>query len=134
MPNGQWLRNTRKRAGFARQEDLAIEMGINRSAIANWETDRAKPTMANAERLAVLLGRSRSEVLAKFGYPIGGGATAFPERATTEWGARDAAATGTAEETVRISLTPEELEAMLGRAADVAVRKLMAELAEGRGG
>lgn len=29
--------------------------------------------MENAERLAVLLKRQRSEVLAKFGYPIGGG-------------------------------------------------------------
>ncbi len=29
--------------------------------------------MANAERLAVVLHRQRSEVLAKFGYPIGGG-------------------------------------------------------------
>ena len=71
--NGQWLKNARKRAGFARQEDLAREMGTVRGAVGNWESGRSVPDMANAERLAVLLKRPRSEVMAKFGYPIGGG-------------------------------------------------------------
>lgn len=70
---GQWLKTARRRAGYATQRDLASDMGIGRGAVGNWETDRAVPSMANAERLAVLLRRPRSEVLAKFGYPIGGG-------------------------------------------------------------
>lgn len=73
VANGQWLKNARRRAGYARQEDLADALGVKRGAVGNWETDLSKPTMANAERLAVLLNRPRAEVLAKFGYPIGGG-------------------------------------------------------------
>lgn len=48
-------------------------MGTSRGAVGNWENGTDRPSMANAERLAVVLHRQRSEVLAKFGYPIGGG-------------------------------------------------------------
>lgn len=71
--NGDWLRRARRREGFRRQEDLAKEVGVGRSAVANWETDRGIPDMANAERLAVVLKRPRAEVLARYGYPIGTG-------------------------------------------------------------
>jgi transcriptional regulator with XRE-family HTH domain len=73
MATGDWLQNARRRAGYASEEALAEAMGISRGAVGNWETGRNRPSMANAERLAVLLRRDRSEVLAKFGYPIGGG-------------------------------------------------------------
>lgn len=73
--NGDWLKRSRKRAGFARQEDLAEALGVTRSAVANWEAERGDPDMANAEKLAVLLHRPRAEVLARFGHPIGAGET-----------------------------------------------------------
>lgn len=70
---GPWLKRARMRAGFARQQDLADAIGVERSAVANWETDRGKPTMANAERLAQEIKQPRAVVMGKFGYPIGGG-------------------------------------------------------------
>lgn len=69
----EWLKNARRRAGFRSQADLATAMGTSRGAVGNWENGTDRPSMANAERLAVVLHRQRSEVLAKFGYPIGGG-------------------------------------------------------------
>ena len=69
----EWLKNARRRAGFASQAALATALGTSRGAVGNWENGTDRPSMANAERLAVVLHRQRSEVLAKFGYPIGGG-------------------------------------------------------------
>lgn len=85
--SGAWLRNARRRAGFSRQEDLAKEVGVSRGAVGNWESDRGVPEMANAERLAVVIKRPRSEVLAKFGYPIGGGEplAELPAQPPSEW-------------------------------------------------
>jgi transcriptional regulator with XRE-family HTH domain len=62
-------------------------MAVSRGAVANWETEKTIPTMANAERLAALLKRPRSEVLSKFGYPVGGGEplTALPTVIPPEW-------------------------------------------------
>lgn len=68
-----WIKNVRRRAGFATQKALADALGIERSAVGNWETGRGVPSMAHAERFAVVTNRKRAEVLAKFGYPIGGG-------------------------------------------------------------
>lgn len=68
-----WIKNVRRRAGFASQAALADAMGVTRGAIGNWETGASVPSMAHAERFAVVTRRERSEVLAKFGYPIGGG-------------------------------------------------------------
>lgn len=73
--NGDWLKRARRRAGFKRQADLATAVGVSRSAIANWETERGVPDMANAERLAVVLDKPRAEVLARYGHPIGAGET-----------------------------------------------------------
>ncbi len=69
----KWLYNARLRAGFGTQQDLADAMGVSRGAVGNWEAGTDRPSMENAERLAVLLKRPRAEVMAKFGYPIGGG-------------------------------------------------------------
>lgn len=68
-----WIKNVRRRAGFATQDAFADALGVKRSAVGNWETGRGKPSMAHAERFAVVTRRKRSEVLARFGYPIGGG-------------------------------------------------------------
>ena len=69
----EWLKNARRRAGYASQDSLAKALGVSRGAVGNWENGTDRPSMENAERLAALLKRQRSEVLAKFGYPIGGG-------------------------------------------------------------
>lgn len=69
----EWLKNARRRAGYSSQAALADALGTSRGAVGNWENGTDRPSMANAERLAVVLHRQRSEVLAKFGYPIGGG-------------------------------------------------------------
>jgi transcriptional regulator with XRE-family HTH domain len=84
---GEWLKRARLRVAYAREEDLAADMGVSRSAVANWETERTRPSMANAERLAALLKRPRSEVLGKFGYPVGGGEplTVLPTVIPPEW-------------------------------------------------
>lgn len=68
-----WIKNVRRRAGFSTQAKLADEMGVGRGAVGNWESGRGVPSMAHAERFAVVTKRKRAEVLAKFGYPIGGG-------------------------------------------------------------
>lgn len=84
---GDWLKRARLRVSYARAEDLADDMGVSRSAVANWETERTRPSMANAERLAAVLKRPRSEVLAKWGYPVGGGEplTVLPTVIPPEW-------------------------------------------------
>lgn len=68
-----WIKNVRRRAGFTTQAALADALGVERSAVGNWESGRGKPSMAHAERFAVVTRRKRSEVLARFGYPVGGG-------------------------------------------------------------
>ena len=83
----KWLVNARKRAGFGSQDALADAMGVSRGAVGNWESGIDRPSMANAERLAVHLKRQRAEVLAIFGYPIGGGdpAIEMPVGLPPEW-------------------------------------------------
>lgn len=83
----EWLKNARRRAGFGSQDALAKALGVSRGAVGNWENGTDRPSMENAERLAVLLKRQRSEVLAKFGYPIGGGDAMadLPMALPTEW-------------------------------------------------
>lgn len=85
LSNALWIKNVRRRAGFATQEDLADALGIKRSAIGNWESGRGVPSMAHAERFAVVTKRPRAEVLAKFGYPIGGGEPVSAPALPPEW-------------------------------------------------
>lgn len=83
----EWLKTARKRAGYGSQAALAKAVGVSRGAIGNWENGTDRPSMENAERLAVVLKRQRSEVLAKFGYPIGGGdpLSEMPVALPPEW-------------------------------------------------
>jgi DNA-binding XRE family transcriptional regulator len=83
----EWLKNARRRVGYSTQASLADALGVSRGAVGNWENGTDRPSMENAERLAVLLKRQRSEVLAKFGYPIGGGdrLTELPVGLPPEW-------------------------------------------------
>jgi DNA-binding XRE family transcriptional regulator len=82
-----WLKNARRRAGYASQAALAKALGVSRGAVGNWESATDRPSMENAERLATVLGRQRAEVLARFGYPIGGGGSVIEQPATMppEW-------------------------------------------------
>lgn len=84
-----WLKNARRKAGFGSQQALATALGVARGAVGNWESGTDRPSMENAERLASVLGRQRSEVLARFGYPIGGGGPVIEQPATMppEWAA-----------------------------------------------
>ncbi|MHB8398420.1 MAG: helix-turn-helix transcriptional regulator [Candidatus Limnocylindrales bacterium] len=68
-----WIGNVRRRAGYPTQAKFAEALGVSRGAVGNWETGRGKPTMAHAERFAAITNRTRAEVMARFGYPIGGG-------------------------------------------------------------
>jgi transcriptional regulator with XRE-family HTH domain len=72
VTNADWIKQRRVKAGYTSQAALAKAMGVKRGAVGNWEVG-GRPTMANAERLAVLLGVDRSEMLSRYYYPIGGG-------------------------------------------------------------
>lgn len=84
-----WLKNARRRVGFGSQAALSKALGVSRGAVGNWENGTDRPSMENAERLAAVLGRQRSEVLARFGYPIGGGGPVIEQPAAMppEWSA-----------------------------------------------
>lgn len=85
--NALWIKNVRRRAGFASQQDLADAMGVSRGAVGNWESGVGMPSMAHAERFAVVTNRKRADVLARFGYPIGGGEPLVqaPAELPSEW-------------------------------------------------
>jgi transcriptional regulator with XRE-family HTH domain len=71
---GARLKRERIRAGYGSQSELAKAMGVERGAVGNWESGD-RPSMANAEGLALRLGVDRIEMLSRYGYPIGGGVT-----------------------------------------------------------
>lgn len=82
----RWLEAARKRAGFANQVDLADALGVSRGAVGNWESEVSRPKMQTAEKMATILRRPRAEVMATFGYPIGGSASPLTETAPPpEW-------------------------------------------------
>jgi transcriptional regulator with XRE-family HTH domain len=57
MPVGARIRQARLARGMT-QADLAAKIGVTRSAVAQWETDRAGQVRANLTRLAAVLGVS----------------------------------------------------------------------------
>ena len=54
---GDRIRNTRMERGWT-QDFLANEVGVSRSAVAQWETDRAGQVRGNLSRIADALGVS----------------------------------------------------------------------------
>lgn len=52
---GMRIRNLRRERGLT-QEDLAAATGVSRSAVAQWETDRAGQVRGNLSRIAEVLG------------------------------------------------------------------------------
>jgi transcriptional regulator with XRE-family HTH domain len=54
---GSRIRDTRRELGWT-QHDLAHAVGVSRSAVAQWETDRAGQVRDNLSRIADVLGVS----------------------------------------------------------------------------
>jgi len=59
---GRRIREARRARGWT-QDDLAHAIGVSRSAVAQWETDRAGQVRANLGRVADLLGLSLEHLL-----------------------------------------------------------------------
>lgn len=57
MTLGEKLKEARKQAGLS-QEQLSEKLGISRSAVAKWETDKGMPDIDNLKILSQLLGVS----------------------------------------------------------------------------
>lgn len=55
----------RRLAAGLYQEDVAAALGVDRSAVAQWETGRAKPTFDNLVALAKLYGCAMEEFIEK---------------------------------------------------------------------
>ena len=59
---GVRIRDVRREQGWT-QEDLAQAVGVSRSAVAQWETDRAGQVRENLSRIAEALGVSAEFLL-----------------------------------------------------------------------
>lgn len=57
------IRQSRQALGLT-QEELARRIGVSRSAVAQWETDRTGQVRANLTRVAAVLGVSAGYLLA----------------------------------------------------------------------
>ena len=57
MTFGEKFKNARKQAGLT-QEELANRLGVSRSAVAKWETDKGLPDISNIKAIAQLLNVS----------------------------------------------------------------------------
>lgn len=62
MTLGEKLKEARKQAGLS-QEQLSEKLGISRSAVAKWETDKGIPNVDNLKALSQLLGVSTAYLL-----------------------------------------------------------------------
>jgi transcriptional regulator with XRE-family HTH domain len=69
---GARLRESRKAAGLT-QEELARAVGVSRSAVAQWETDRSGQVGGNLARIAAVLGVAVAYLLTGAGPREGGG-------------------------------------------------------------
>ena len=57
MSLGEKIREQRKKAGLS-QEQLSEKLGVSRSAITKWETDKGIPDVDNLKALSKLLNVS----------------------------------------------------------------------------
>ena len=56
------IKTFREKAGMS-QRDLAYAIGVSQSAVAQWETGTAQPTLDNLRKVADILGISPGELL-----------------------------------------------------------------------
>lgn len=56
------IKTFREKAGMS-QRDLAYAIGVSQSAVAQWETGIAQPTLDNLRKVADILGISPGELL-----------------------------------------------------------------------
>lgn len=75
---GERIRQARQTAGMT-QVELAQAVGVSRSAIAQWETDRSGQVGVNLARLAVVLSVSPTYLLNGTVGPDGGGTAETPQ-------------------------------------------------------
>ncbi len=75
---GHRIRLARKSAGLT-QDGLARAVGVSRSAVAQWETDRSGQVGGNLARIASVLGVAVAYLLTGAGPPEGG---SVPENTT----------------------------------------------------
>lgn len=62
MTFGEKFKQARKNAGYS-QEEIAEKIGVSRSAIAKWETDKGIPDITNIKSIAQLLNVSIDDLL-----------------------------------------------------------------------
>lgn len=67
---GERIKVARQAAGMT-QAALAVTIGVSRSAVAQWETDRSGQVGANLARVAATLGVSAQHLLSGDGGPEG---------------------------------------------------------------
>ena len=71
LGSGARIKLARQAAGLT-QDGLAAAVGVSRSAVAQWETERSGQVGANLARVAALLGVSPAYLLTGEGAPEGG--------------------------------------------------------------
>lgn len=63
---GDWLRDELDDRGW-RQEDLAIQVGVDPSTVSNWANDQTKPQPGHCDGIARVWGIDRNEVRTRAG-------------------------------------------------------------------
>lgn len=59
---GEKIRQARENAGLT-QKQLAEALGLDQSAVSNWETGKSEPVINNLRRLADILGCQPADLL-----------------------------------------------------------------------
>jgi transcriptional regulator with XRE-family HTH domain len=59
---GEKIRQARENAGLT-QKQLAEALGLDQSAVSNWETGKSEPVINNLRRLADILGCNPADLL-----------------------------------------------------------------------
>lgn len=62
MTFGEKLKEARRDAGMS-QEELSVKIGVSRSAVAKWETDKGLPDIQNLKTIAAILNISLDYLL-----------------------------------------------------------------------
>ena len=66
--SAQRIQKSRERAGYS-HEDLAEKLGVHRTTIGKWESNKAQPSIDNYERMGEILNTSPTFLMAVDHYP-----------------------------------------------------------------